>query len=107
MASEGLLKNDFVCTSMNGNSLGQLAMPCQTINKFLVEYHKDQYLDHFFCYSIFMILTILPTNLISIHLLITANLFYAHKGLLELETTVNNELQEVFSWLCVNKLSHS
>ena len=31
--------------------------------------------------------------------------FYAHKSLKELETTVNNELQEVFSWLCANKLS--
>ena len=31
-------------------------------------------------------------------------LFYAQKSLLELETTVNNELQ-VFSWLCANKLS--
>ena len=34
-----------------------------------------------------------------------SNLFYAHKSLSELETTVNNELQEVFSWLCANKLS--
>ena len=34
-----------------------------------------------------------------------SNLFYAHKTLLEYETTVNNELQEVFSWLCANKLS--
>ena len=33
------------------------------------------------------------------------NLFYARKSLLELETTVNNELFEVFSWLCANKLS--
>ena len=33
------------------------------------------------------------------------NLFYAHKSLLELETTLNNELFEVFSWLCANKLS--
>ena len=34
-----------------------------------------------------------------------SNLFYAHKSLLGLETTVNNELQEVFSWLCANILS--
>ena len=34
-----------------------------------------------------------------------SNLFYAHKSLLELETTVNNELQEAFSWLWANKLS--
>ena len=33
------------------------------------------------------------------------NLFYADKSLLELETTVNNELFEVFSWLCADKLS--
>ena len=33
-----------------------------------------------------------------------SNLFYADKSLSELETTVNNELQEVFSWLCANKL---
>ena len=34
-----------------------------------------------------------------------SNLFCAHKSLLGLETTVNNELQEVFSWLCANILS--
>ena len=34
-----------------------------------------------------------------------SNLFYAHKSLKELETTVNKELQELFSWLCANKLS--
>ena len=34
-----------------------------------------------------------------------SNLFYAHKSLLRLEKTVNNELQEVFSWLCANILS--
>ena len=34
-----------------------------------------------------------------------SNLFYAHKSLLGLETTVNNELQEVFNWLCANILS--
>ena len=34
-----------------------------------------------------------------------SNLFYAHKSLLQLETTVNNELHEVFNWLCANKLS--
>ena len=33
------------------------------------------------------------------------NLFYAHKILLEVQTTVNNELFEVFSWLCANKPS--
>ena len=31
--------------------------------------------------------------------------FMPHKSLKELESTVNNELQEVFSWLCANKLS--
>ena len=31
-----------------------------------------------------------------------SNLFYAHKSLLQLETTVNNELHEVFKWLCAN-----
>ena len=90
---------------MNGNNLCQLAMPCQTINKSLVEFHKDQYLDHFFSYSILMISIILPANLISIYLLMALTFFYAHKSLKELETTVNNELQEVFSWLCANKLS--
>ena len=79
----------------------------QTINKSLVEYHKDQYLDHFFSYSILMILTILPNNLISIYLLMTVIfcMLTRASSVLELETTVNSELQEVFSWLCANKLS--
>ena len=34
-----------------------------------------------------------------------SNLFYPYKSLLGLETTVDNELQEVFSWLCANILS--
>ena len=34
-----------------------------------------------------------------------SNLFYAHKSLLQLETTGNNELHEVFNWLCPNKLA--
>ena len=34
-----------------------------------------------------------------------SNLFYTQKSLLHLETTVNNELHEVFNWLCANKLS--
>ena len=42
-----------------------------TINKSLVEFHKDQYLDHFFSYSILMISIILPINLIFIYLLMT------------------------------------
>ena len=75
MASEGLLKRGFVPTSVNGNNLCQLAMPCQTINKSLAEFHKDQYLDHFFFYSILMISIIPPTNLISIYLLMTLTFF--------------------------------
>ena len=58
----GIVKKYFFPTSINGNSLCQLAMPCRTINKSLVEFHKDQYLDHFFAYSVLMISIILPTN---------------------------------------------
>ena len=67
----GIVKSGFVLTSMNGNSLCQLAMLCRTINKSLVQFYKDQYLDHFSFYSVLMISIILPTNWISIHLLMT------------------------------------
>ena len=105
MASEGLLKSGFAPTSVNGNNLCQLAMPCQTINKSLVEFHKDQYLDHLFSYSMFYDFNN-SSNQLDFHLFADGSkLFYAHKSLKELETTVNKVLQEVFSWLCANKLS--
>ena len=48
----------------------------------------------------------LMANQLDFHLFADdSNLFYAHKSLLQLETTVNNELHEVFNWLCANKLS--
>ena len=104
MASEGLIKSGFVPTSVNGNNLCQLAMPCQTINRSLVEFHKDQYLDHFF-FLLYVDDFNNSSNQLDFHLFAhDSNLFYAHKSLKELETTVNNELQEVFSWLCASKL---
>ena len=75
MASEGLLKSGFVPALMNENNMCQLAMPCQTTNKSLVEFHKGQYLDHFFFYSILMISITLLTSLISIYLLMTLIFF--------------------------------
>ena len=53
------------------NLKAKLAMPFRTINKSLAEFHKVQYLDHFFSYSILMISIILPINLIFIYLLMT------------------------------------
>ena len=48
------------------------------------------------------------SNQLGFHLFAdNSNLFYAHKSVLEYETTVNNELQEVFSWLFANKLCHN
>ena len=49
MASEELLKSGFVSTSMNGNNLCQLAMSCRTINKSLMEFHKNQYFEISIC----------------------------------------------------------
>ena len=67
----GIVKSGFVLSLMNGNRLCQLAMLCRTINKSLVQFYKDQYLDHFPFYSVLMISIILPNNWISIHLLMT------------------------------------
>ena len=75
MASEGLLKSDFLPTLTNENNMCQLAMLCQTTNKSLVEFHKGQCLDHFFFYSILMISITLLTSLISIYLLMTLIFF--------------------------------
>ena len=83
----------------------QLAMPCQTTNKSLVKFHKGQYLDHFF-FLLYINGFNNSSNQLNFHLFADdSNLFYAHKSLLQLETTVNNELHEVFNCLCANKLS--
>ena len=80
-------------------------MPCQTIIKSLVEFHKDQYLDHFF-FILYINDFNNSSNQLDFRLFADdSNLVCAQKSLKELETTVNNELQEVFSWLCANKLS--
>ena len=34
-----------------------------------------------------------------------SNLFYSHRSLQTLETTVNNELSKIHEWLCANNLS--
>ena len=46
------------------------------------------------------------STLLSFHLFADdSNLFYSNKSLLTLEATINNELLNVYSWLCANKLS--
>ena len=45
------------------------------------------------------------THLISIFLLVTQIFFCANKILSELESTVNNQLKNIYNWLCANKLS--
>ena len=92
--------------SQSGNNLYQLAMPFRTIDKSLVGSHKDQYLIGPLLFLLYVNDFSTSSNQLDFHLFADdSNSFYAHKSLLELKTTVNNELQEVFSWLCANKLS--
>ena len=98
MASEGLLKSGFLPTLMNENNMCQLAMLCQTTNKSLVESVLGPLLFLLYINDFNN-----SSNQLDFHLFADdSNLFYAHKSLLQLETTVNNELHEVFNWLCAN-----
>ena len=93
MASEGFFKSGFVSTSMNGNSLFQLGMPCRSG---VPQGSVLSLLLFLLCINGFNN----SSNQLDFHLFAgDPNLFYARKSLLELERTVNNELFEVFSWL--------
>lgn len=105
MASEGLLKSGFVLTLMNKNNLCQLAMPCQITKKTSCGVSRGSVLGPLL-FLLFISDFNNSSNQLDFHLFADdSNLFYAHKSLLQLETTVNNELQGAFNWLCANKLS--
>ena len=69
-----------------------------------VEFLKDQFLD--LCFSCYVSMT--PTdaqNKLRFYLFADdTNILYADKNLKDLETTVNNELQNLYNWLTANKL---
>ena len=72
---------------------------------YLVGCPKDRYLG--LCYFFLYVNDFLNcSKILDFHLFADDwNLFYAHKGLQDLEKITNDELQKVNDWLSANKLS--
>ena len=66
---------------------------------------KDQFLDHRFACYMSMISSYARINLGFYLFADDTNLLYADQNLKDLETIVNNELQNLYIWSAANKLT--
>ena len=71
----------------------------------IVVFPKDQFLDHCFSCYMSMISTDAQINFGFYLFADDTNILYADKNLKDLETIVNNELQNLYDWLTANKLT--
>ena len=80
-------------------------MSSQIPYKYNVAFHKALFFGPYYSYYTSMIFRIHQTYLISTFFADDLSLFCANRSLLDLESSVNDQLKNIHNWLCANKLS--